>query len=138
MFSLIVKKEITQALRDVRLQVAVVLTLLLPLLITSPFYNLYATEKEGGMLPLLRAQAISTKSVFIVNGGLRFLLVLGIASLLLSLGFLLHDISISKNAASFFQFLFLTCAFWTALVIGVTPALHERFTHIAQTDRANH
>ncbi|MEL6718295.1 MAG: DUF3526 domain-containing protein [Bacteroidota bacterium] len=65
---------------------------------------------------------ISTKSLFIIKGGLRFILVLGIASLLLSLGFLLHDISISKNAASFFQFLFLTyayCAFWTVLISGI-------------------
>ncbi|MEM8526651.1 MAG: DUF3526 domain-containing protein [Bacteroidota bacterium] len=99
-----------------------VLIFLLPLLIISLFYNLYAAEKEGGTLPLLRAQFVSATSVFIVKGGLRFLLVLGIASLLLSLGFLLHDISISKNAASFFQFSGLTyayCALWTALIVGI-------------------
>lgn len=99
-----------------------VLIFLLPLLIISLFYNLYAAEKEGGTLPLLKSQTVATANIFLAKGGLRFALVIGMSSLLIVLGFLLQDISIAENIAAFGQFLLFTYAYaalWTILMVGV-------------------
>lgn len=80
---------------------------LLPLLIISLFFNLYASEKEGGTLPLLLAQSSSIDLIFLGKGILRYIIVVGVSTLLLVLGFLLQGVSIAENTDLFSQW-FLT------------------------------
>ncbi len=99
-----------------------VIIFLLPLLIVALFYDLYAKEKEGGTLTLLQSQSVKLSTVLMGKGLLRLLIVLGSATGLLLLGFLLQGISLGQNAGIFFQSLGLIytyCLFWTAVMAGI-------------------
>ena len=99
-----------------------VMVFLLPLLLIAIFYNLYAGEKEGGTLSLLQSQSIHLNFILFSKGFLRFLIVLGGASLLLILGFVLQGVSILENAGLFFQWFFVILAYtliWALLMTGI-------------------
>jgi ABC-2 type transport system permease protein len=100
---------------------------LLPLLIISLFFNLYAGEKEGGTLSLLLAQPTSIDIIFLGKGILRFVLVFGISTILLVLGFLIQGVSIVEHANLFFQWLFsiLIYSFLWALIMAWILALKK-------------
>jgi len=99
-----------------------VFVFIFPLLIISLFYSLYAAEKEGGTLPLLRAQPIELFSTLASKGALRFALVLLLATILLLLAFLFQGVSITANFGSFLQWLFIIysyCLFWLVIMTGI-------------------
>ena len=100
-----------------------VFVFLLPLLVISLFFNLYAGEKEGGTLSLLVAQSKSIDMIFLGKGILRFLIVMGISTLLLVLGFLIQGVSIIENSSLFFQW-FLTILvysfLWSLIMAWIT------------------
>ena len=89
-----------------------VMVFLLPLLVVALFYDLYAREKEEGTLALLKSQSVSVAKLFICKGILRLLIVWGIAAVLLLLGFLIQDISLSDQFGLFVQ--------WTSVSFGYT------------------
>ncbi|MEM9324692.1 MAG: DUF3526 domain-containing protein [Bacteroidota bacterium] len=96
-----------------------VFVFLFPLLVVALFYNLYAAEKEGGTLPMLQSQSTSLRTVLLSKGILRIKIVLGLATVLLLLGFLLQGISILDYGALFFRWLLLAygyCLIWVALM----------------------
>ncbi len=92
---------------------------LFPLLIVALFYNLYAGEREGGTLPLLQSQSTSLWVILSSKGLLRFLIVCGLATLLLVLGFLLQGIPWSDNGPLFIQWMLIIfgyCFLWVILM----------------------
>ncbi len=96
-----------------------VLVFLLPILIVGLFYDLYAGEKEGGTLSLLQSQPTSLGTVLLAKGLLRLLVVLGLATLLLVVAFVLQGISLRDYYRPFFQWLGIIygyCLLWTALM----------------------
>jgi ABC-2 type transport system permease protein len=95
---------------------------LLPLLIISLFFNLYAGEKEGGTLPLLLAQSSSIDIIFLGKGILRYIIVLGLSTLLLVLGFLIQGVSIVENGGLFshwFSAIFIYSFFWSLIMAWI-------------------
>lgn len=99
-----------------------VIVFLLPLLIVAFFYDLYSMERERGTLTLLQSQSVKLSTVLIGKGVLRLLIVLGLATGLFLLGFLLQGISLIDHSALLFQSLGLTyayCLFWAAVMTGV-------------------
>lgn len=97
-----------------------VFVFLFPLLIVALFYGLYADEKEKGTLSLLQSQSIPLVKVLIGKGLLRLFIVLGMATILLFLGFLIQGVSITSNASLLIQWLLVIygyCLFWT-LILG--------------------
>ncbi|MEO1653273.1 MAG: DUF3526 domain-containing protein [Bacteroidota bacterium] len=99
-----------------------VFVFLLPLLLISFFYNLYAGEKEGGTLSLLQSQAISLNFILISKGLLRLILVGGVATLLLVLGFLLQGISLWGQMNLFLSWLLVIFGYtlvWTLMMAGM-------------------
>lgn len=100
---------------------------LLPLLVVSLFFNLYANEKEGGTLSLLLAQSKSIDIVFLGKGILRYLIVLGVSTLLLILGFLIQGVSIIEHANLFFQWFqsILIYSFFWSLIMAWIVALKK-------------
>ena len=99
---------------------------LFPLLVIALFYSLYAGEKEGGTLSLLRAQPMALPMVLLSKGLLRLLLVWGLALVLLVLGFVFQGISFT-NIGLFSQWLFLVfgyCLLW-AVLMGVVVWLRR-------------
>ena len=104
-----------------------VFVFLLPLLIIAFSYDLYATEEEGGTLTLLKSQSVKLSTVLIGKGALRLVMVFGLVTVLLALGFLLQGISIGENGRLFFQWLGLSfgyCLFWAA-IMSVIIALRK-------------
>jgi ABC-2 type transport system permease protein len=98
---------------------------LFPLLILSLLYNLYADESEKGTLSLLRSQPVSLRKILFYKGLLRFMIIWGLACILLFLGFLLQGISLLENFTLFIQWLWvitLYIFFWT-LVMTMIIAL---------------
>jgi ABC-2 type transport system permease protein len=89
-----------------------VFVFLFPLLIVALFYNLYASEKEGGTLPLLLSQSTALGKILLVRGLLRTFLVWLLAMVLLILGFLVQGISIVGNGQLFVQ--------WIIIIFGYT------------------
>ena len=99
-----------------------VMVFLLPLLLIALFYNLFAGEREGGTLSLLQSQSIHLNFILFSKGFLRFLIVLGGASLLLIMGFVLQGTSILGNLGLFFQWFFVILTYimiWTLLMTGI-------------------
>ena len=99
-----------------------VIVFLMPLLIVALFYNLYAAEKEGGTLPLLRSQPTTLFFTLVSKGFLRFVLVIILAMLLLALAFLLQGISLLTHAGLFMKWLLLIagyCFLWTLVMAGI-------------------
>ena len=99
-----------------------VIIFLFPLLIIAFFYDLYAKEREGGTLILLESQTAHISTVLLGKGVLRLLIILGLATGLILLGFFMQGISLSNHAGLFLQWLGLTygyCLFWTAIMAGI-------------------
>ena len=99
-----------------------VIVFLLPLLIVALFYNLYAFEKEGGTLLLLRSQPVALFFTLASKGFLRFVVVVILATLLLILAFLLQGISLPEHTALFMKWLLLIygyCFLWTLVMGGI-------------------
>ncbi len=99
-----------------------VFVFLLPLLLISLFYNLYASEKEGGTLSLLQAQPVSLTTIFLGKGILRLLIVWGVSGLLLLIGFVLQGISLTENINLFSRWLSVIFGYsllWTILMSGI-------------------
>lgn len=99
-----------------------VFVFLFPLLIIGLFYNLYAFEKEGGTLLLLRSQSISINSVLFSKGVLRLLVILTLVFILLLSGFVIQEISLAKNLSLFLSLLFIVwgyCLIWVFLISGI-------------------
>ena len=93
-----------------------VFVFLFPLLVVALFYNLYAAEKEGGTLSLLKSQATSLSKVLIGKGLLRLLIVWGLALLLLILGFAIQKVTLGPL---FIEWTFIVlgyCLFWVVLM----------------------
>lgn len=60
---------------------------LFPLLVIAFTYGLYAEEKENGMLPLLRLQAIGLRKIILIRIGFYYVLIVGLGVFLSSIGF---------------------------------------------------
>jgi len=98
-----------------------VFVFLFPLLVVALFYNLYASEREGGTLPLLQSQSSSLGIIMLSKGLLRLLIIWVLATTLLALGFIIQGISFSENGQLFFSWLLTIYSyslFW-ALVMSV-------------------
>jgi len=96
-----------------------VFVFLFPLLVVSLFYNLYAAEKEGGTLSLLRSQSTSLSAILISRGLLRLFIVWGLAAILLVLGFVLQGIAFGDHAQLFILWVFIVfgyCLLWAILM----------------------
>ena len=96
-----------------------VFVFLFPLLIIALFYNLYAGEKESGTLPILLSQSTSIQMIMFSKGLLRLLIVWGLASVLLILGFVIQGVSIVASSFLFLHWLILVlgyCLVWIVLV----------------------
>ena len=89
---------------------AYVFVFLFPLLVVALFYDLFASEKEGGTLLLLQSQSTSLFRILLNKGIFRLLVVWGMAIVLIVLGFLFQDISMSANSQLMVQ--------WTTLILG--------------------
>ncbi|MFD0964048.1 DUF3526 domain-containing protein [Pseudofulvibacter geojedonensis] len=87
-----------------------VLIYLFPLLIITSVYSLYAAEKEGGTLPLLRMQTISVRKITTLRFSFHFVLITGIA-LLITFGGML----VCGNPLSNYNYL--STIYW---LLGVT------------------
>lgn len=99
-----------------------VIVFLFPLLIVALFYNLYASEKEGGTLSLLQSQPVGLGMILVSKGLLRVLIVLFLATALLLLGFLLQGISLAQNVGLFVEWLTLIyayCLLWMGLMAAI-------------------
>lgn len=102
-----------------------VFVFLIPLLIIALFYNIYAREKEGGTLSLLRSQPVSLTTILLSKGLLRLLIVLLTVTVLLLLGFALQGISLFQQFGLFVSWLLIIygyCLLWT-LLMSVVIAL---------------
>ncbi len=107
-----------------------VFVFLLPLLIVALFYDLYASEEEGGTLKLLQAHSASLLLIIFSRGLLRFLVVLMLATFLMALGFFIQGVPLSENAGLFFRWLMIIYAYgfvWT-LIMGAVIALRRGTT----------
>ena len=96
-----------------------VFVFLFPLLVVALFYDLYAQEKEGGTLSLLKSQSNSMWLIFVGRGLMRLLIVWGLVTVLLFLGFLLQGIPILENGQLFGQWLLLIfgyCLLWVGVM----------------------
>ena len=82
-----------------------VMVFLLPLVIVALFYNLYASEKEGGTLSLLKSGPIALRVVLLGKALPRVLVILGLTASLLVLGFILQGVSLADHSSLFFQWL---------------------------------
>ena len=105
-----------------------VFVFLFPLLIIALFYDLYAGEKEGGTLSLLQSQSTSLGMILFGKGLLRLLIVWGLATALLALGFLLQGISLRSNGQLFIQWILIIlgyCLLWTILM-GIIVWFRQR------------
>ena len=92
---------------------------LFPLFILALFYNLYAEDKEGNTLHLLKAQSSSVTGVFLGRAALKLFIVWGLILFLLSLGFMIHKISLVDHFELFLQWLLLLfgyALFWIILM----------------------
>lgn len=99
-----------------------VIIFLLPLLLMTLFYDLYASEKEGGTLSLLQTQSTSLTFILLSKGILRLMIVWVLSTFLLLLGFVLQAISIVENIALLFQWLLVIYTyslFWVALMTAI-------------------
>ncbi|HAA19028.1 MAG TPA: hypothetical protein DCP28_09760 [Cytophagales bacterium] len=99
-----------------------VIVFLLPLLIISLFYNLYSVEKEGGTLPLLRAQTVSLFTLLLGKSIIRLFLIWGVGAILLLLGFLLQGVPLAATESGFFRWLGILLAYttlWALVMVGV-------------------
>ena len=104
-----------------------VFVFLFPLLIVALFYNLFAGEKEGGTLSILRSQSPSLLMILISKGLMRAFIVFGLALLLLVLGFIIQGISLGENTDLFIQwllFLFGYSLIWMVLM-GIVVAMRK-------------
>lgn len=105
-----------------------VFVFLFPLLVVALFYNLYAAEKEGGTLSMLQSQSAALGMILFYKGLLRLLIVWGLATVLLFLGFLLQGVSVGSNWQLFTQWLLIIfgyCLLWT-LLMGFVVWLRKR------------
>lgn len=96
-----------------------VFVFLFPLLVVALFYNLYASEKEGGTLSLLQSQSTALRKIILSKGLLRLFIVWGLAVILLLLGFLFQGISIGGKSLLFVQWLLIIFAYvmiWTVIM----------------------
>ena len=94
------------------------------------FYSLYAGEKEGGTLSLLQSQSTSLRMILFSKGLLRLLIIWGLATVLLLIGFVIQGISMGQNGQLFFPWLFIICGyclFW-AVLMGVIVWLRQSAT----------
>lgn len=94
-----------------------VFVFLFPLLVVALFYNLYAGEKESGMLSLLQSQSVSLRMILLGKALLRLLLIWALASGLLVLGFVVQGIPVVGNKELFSQWLFIVLGFCLLWVI---------------------
>ncbi|MBV6644042.1 MAG: DUF3526 domain-containing protein [Cyclobacteriaceae bacterium] len=105
-----------------------VFVFLFPLLVVALFYNLYAGEKEGGTLSLLQSQSTSLRTILFGKGLLRLLIVWGLATILLILGFLLQGIAFGATGQLFLRWSLIVlgyCLIWTILM-GVIVWFRQR------------
>lgn len=101
-----------------RFDVSFVIIFLLPLLIAGFTYNVFASEKEGGTLVLLKSQNTSVEKLVAYRFLFRYLLFTGFFSLLLVSGLLLFAIDLEAAGWPLSATLFLTwlyTGFWFAL-----------------------
>ena len=84
-----------------------VIVFLLPLVIVALFYTVYASEKESGTLFLLRSEPIALGMVLLGKGLPRVLVILGLVTFLLALGFVIHGVSLADHFGLFFRWLWI-------------------------------
>jgi len=101
-----------------------VFVFLFPLLVVALFYNLYAAEKEGGTLSLLKSQSISLSTILIGKGLLRLLIVWAMALVLLILGFSLQLVPMGSLFLQWSVIVLGYCLFWS-LLMGLVVSLRR-------------
>ena len=106
---------------------AYVFVFLFPLLVVALFYDLFASEREGGTLLLLQSQSTALNKILLSKGVFRLLIVWGMAIVLIILGFLFQGIPIGSNSSLMFQWTVLVfgyCLFWV-LIMGMVVRLRR-------------